>query len=385
MNPLASLISSSSRPATALTPSAARSPAFDAQATLANRLTERLGLEPGALAGKTNDYTPEKVAGRILGFIEQRLQTEQAAGADPAKLQSLLEQARSGVEKGFAEARKILDGMGVLQGKVASDIDDTYQKIQDGFSALNQRFNPAASTSNANVAVAAYSERFTAQAETFDMQVTTRDGDRLRISIAQASANWSQSRVAASSDGNASALVASTQSGSMQIGAWQVSVEGELDADELGALEKLFGQVQELSNSFYAGDMAGAFDRAMALEMDGEQLASLSLNLTQTSVRQATDAYSAVAQSGGQAASAVNNSLFEYAQGLLEALRSTSQVAEESSAKGSLLDLLKGGFALDERFDSARLDKVEQLNSRLLDGLQKQLNPVLDSNPASDE
>jgi hypothetical protein len=385
MNPLASLISSSSRPATALTPSAARSPAFDAQATLANRLTERLGLEPGALAGKTNDYTPEKVAGRILGFIEQRLQTEQAAGADPAKLQGLLEQARSGVEKGFAEARKILDGMGVLQGKVASDIDDTYQKIQDGFSALDQRFNPAASASNSNVSLAAYSERFTAQAETFDMQVTTRDGDRLRISIAQASANWSQSRVAASSNGNARALVASTQSGSMQIGAWQVSVEGELDADELGALEKLFSQVQELSNSFYAGDMAGAFDRAMALEMDGEQLASLSLNLTQTSVRQATDAYSAVAQSGGQAASAVNNSLIEYAQGLLEALRSTSQVTEESSAKGSLLDLLKGGFALDERFDSARLDKAEQLNSRLLDGLQKQLNPALDSSAASAE
>ena len=181
MNPLASLISSSSRPATALTPSAARSPAFDAQATLANRLAERLGFEPGALAGKTNDYTPEKVAGRILGFIEQRLQTEQAAGADPAKLQSLLEQARSGVEKGFAEARKILDGMGVLQGKVASDIDDTYQKIQDGFSELDQRFNPPASASNSNVSAAAYSERFAAQAETFDMQVTTRDLSLIHI------------------------------------------------------------------------------------------------------------------------------------------------------------------------------------------------------------
>ena len=48
------------------------------------------------------------------------------------------------MEKGFAEARKILDGMGVLQGKVASDIDDTYQKIQDGFSDLNKRFNPDA-------------------------------------------------------------------------------------------------------------------------------------------------------------------------------------------------------------------------------------------------
>jgi len=384
MNPLASLLSSPSRSAAATAQPPVRNPAADAQATLANRLAERLGLEPGALAGKANDYTPEKVAGRILGFIEQRLQSEQAAGADPSKLQGLLEQARSGVEKGFAEARKILDGMGVLQGKVASDIDDTYQKIQDGFSALDKRFNPSTPASTGNVAVAAYSERFAAKAETFEMQVTTRDGDRLRISIAQASANWSQSAVAASSDGKTSSLVASSQSGSLQIGAWQVSVEGELDDEERGALEKLFSQVQDLSNKFYAGDLSGAFDRAMALEMDGEQLASMSLRLTQTTVRQATDAYSAVAQDGGQAASAVNSSLIDYAQGLLDALRSANQVAEEGSAKGNLLDLLKGGFSLDERFDSARLDKAEQLNNRLLDGLQSLLNPALDSSKSAD-
>jgi hypothetical protein len=384
MNPLASLLSSPSRSAAATAQPPVRNPAADAQATLANRLAERLGLEPGALAGKANDYTPEKVAGRILGFIEQRLQSEQAAGADPSKLQGLLEQARSGVEKGFAEARKILDGMGVLQGKVASDIDDTYQKIQDGFSALDKRFNPSSPASTGNVAVAAYSERFAAKAETFEMQVTTRDGDRLRISIAQASANWSQSAVAASSDGKTSFLVASSQSGSLQIGAWQVSVEGELDDEERGALEKLFSQVQDLSNKFYAGDLSGAFDRAMALEMDGEQLASMSLRLTQTTVRQATDAYSAVAQDGGQAASAVNSSLIDYAQGLLDALRSANQLAEEGSAKGNLLDLLKGGFSLDERFDSARLDKAEQLNNRLLDGLQSLLNPALDSSKSAD-
>lgn len=384
MNPLASLLSSPSRSAATTAQPTVRNPAADAQATLANRLAERLGLEPGALAGKANDYTPEKVAGRILGFIEQRLQSEQAAGADPSKLQGLLEQARSGVEKGFAEARKILDGMGVLQGKVASDIDDTYQKIQDGFSALDKRFNPSSPAGTGNVAVAAYSERFAAKAETFEMQVTTRDGDRLRISIAQASANWSQSAVAASSDGKTSSLVASSQSGSLQIGAWQVSVEGELDDEERGALEKLFSQVQDLSNKFYAGDLSGAFDRAMALEMDGEQLASMSLRLTQTTVRQATDAYSAVAQDGGQAASAVNSSLIDYAQGLLDALRSANQVAEEGSAKGNLLDLLKGGFSLDERFDSARLDKAEQLNYRLLDGLQSLLNPALDSSKSAD-
>ena len=379
MNPLAPQLSSASRTTSATAQPVVRN-AADAQAVLANRLAERLGLEPGALAGKANDYTPEKVAGRILGFIEQRLRSEQAAGADTGKLQKLLDQARSGVEKGFAEARQILDGMGVLQGKVASDIDDTYQKIQDGFSDLDKRFNPDAALVEGATKLAAYSERFAAQAETFAMEVTTRDGDRLRISIAQASANGSLSGVVASSTGNGSSVVASSQSGSLQIGAWQVSVEGELDGEERAALEKLFAQVQGLSDTFYAGDLSGAFDRAMALDMDGEQLASMSLRLTQTTVRQATDAYSAVAQDGGQAASAVNNSLIDYAQGLLEALRSANQLVEEGTGKSSLLELLKGGFSLDERFDSGRLDKAERLNSRLLDGLQNLLTPTLDSN-----
>lgn len=368
MNPLSSLNSAASRTAQASQALAARSNAADAQATLANRLAEKLGVPPGSLSGSRDEYTPEKVAGRILGFIEQRLQSEAAAGADPAKLDKLLSQARDGVEKGFAEARKILDGMGVLKGQVASDIDDTYKRIQDGFGDLDKRFGSAAPGASDKVAVAGYSERFSALAETFDLSVTTRDGDRLRISVAQASASWSQSSFAASSDGKSTTVVGSSQSGSMRIGGWQVDVEGELDDDEIKALEKLFSQVQDLSDKFYAGDLAGAFDRAMALDMDGEQLASMSLRLTQTSVRQATDAYGAVA---GQGASAVNAGLQDYAQGLLDALRSAGDLAQD--AGGMLKELLKGGFSLDERFDLPRLEKADSLNRSLLDGLQSLL------------
>lgn len=368
MNPLSSLNSAASRAAQASQSMAARSNSADAQATLANRLAEKLGVPAGSLSGTRDDYTPEKVAGRILGFIEQRLQSEAAAGADPAKLDKLLSQARDGVEKGFAEARKILDGMGVLKGQVASDIDDTYKRIQDGFGDLDKRFGSAAPGASGQVAMAGYSERFSALAETFDLSVTTRDGDRLRISVAQASASWSQSSFAASNDGKSTSVVGSSQSGSMRIGGWQVDVEGELDDDEIKALEKLFSQVQDLSDKFYSGDLAGAFDRAMALDMDGEQLASMSLRLTQTTVRQATDAYGAVA---GQGASAVNAGLQEYAQGLLDALRSAGDLAQD--AGGMLKELLKGGFSLDERFDLPRLEKADSLNRSLLDGLQSLL------------
>lgn len=373
MTPLTPLASSASRSSLPNPPPAMRN-AADAQQTLANRLAARLGLEPGALSGKRDAFSPEKVASAVLGFIEQRLHREAAAGADPAKLQGLMTQARDGVEKGFAEARKILDGMGVLQGKVAADIDDSYQRIQEGLGDLGKRFDPVALEAAGSTPVAASSERFAAVAQTFEMAVTTRDGDRLRISVAQASANWSHSRVAATSNGGVVALVASSQSGSVQIGAWQVSVEGELDEQERAALDKLFAQVQDLSAKFYAGDLAGAFDRAMALELDGEQLASMSLRLTQSNVRQASDAYSAVAGQGGQAASAVNPSLIDYAKGLFEALHNVNGLLE--NGRGGLQELLEGGFALDPRLDMARLEKAERLNSRLLDGLQGLLDPV---------
>lgn len=368
MNPLASLAPSLSRSTLPNAAAVARAQA-DAQTTLANRLAERLGMEPGSLNGKSEDFTPDKVAERILGFIEQRLQSESAAGADPAKLESLLSQARQGVEKGFAEARKILDGMGVLKGKVAEDIDATYDKLQKGFQGLEQSYGKQPQpTDSGLIAAAPYSERVAARAETFDLQVTTRDGDRLRISVAAASASWSQSSAVLASDGSTTRAASYSQSGSLQIAGYQVQVEGELDAEERAALEDLFGQVRDLSDQFYAGDLAGAFDRAMQLDMDGTQLASMSLRLTQTTVRQATDAYSAVAQQGGQAASAINDSLVDYARGLLDALRSADAVTEDG--KGMLEQLLDGGFALDGRFSEDMLDKAKALNQRLLDGLQ---------------
>lgn len=374
MNPLASLTPSLSRSALPTNSPVARTLA-DAQNTLANRLTERLGMEPGTLNGKGEDFTPDKVADRVLGFIEQRLQSEAASGADSARLESLLVQAHQGVEKGFAEARKILDGMGVLKGKVADDINTTYDKIQKGLQGLERSYGgqPQAAESGL-LSAAAYSERVAARAETFDLQVTTRDGDRLRISVAAASASWSQSSAVVASDGSTTLAASSRSSGSLQIGGFQVQVEGELDAEERAALEDLFGQVRELSDQFYAGDLAGAFDRALQLDMDASQLASMSLRLTQTTVRQATDAYSTVAQQGGQAASAVNESLVDYARGLLAALRSADAVAEDG--KGMLEQLLESGFALDERFSEDMLDKAQKLNQRLLDGLQGLLPAV---------
>lgn len=326
------------------------------QQTLANRLGERLGLAPGALNKPASEFTPDKVANRMLSFIEQRLQ---GSAGDSKAVAGLLQQAREGIKQGFEEATKILDGMGMLQGKVAEDINKTRALIDEGMAGLEQRFlggspgeKPAAPSA---AGAGGYSERMAARLDTFDLKVTTRDGDKLRISIAEGAASWSQQAGGVQS------------SGSVQMGRWQIEIEGELDAGEREALGKLLGQVEELSSSFFSGDLAGAFDQALALNMDGEQLASMSLNLTQTQVRQVSESYGQVAKQGGQSPSAVNSELLEYARGLIEALRSADSLVD--NGREFLERLLEGGLAMDGRVDEAGWNKAGRLNSMLLDGL----------------
>lgn len=57
-----------------------------------------------------------------------------------------------GVDKGFEDARGILDGLGVLKGKVADDIDSTYSLIQDGFAKFREMIlNPDKTTEGQDI------------------------------------------------------------------------------------------------------------------------------------------------------------------------------------------------------------------------------------------
>ena len=46
-----------------------------------------------------------------------------------------------GIAQGFAEARDILDGLQVLEGDIASNIDKTYDLVQTGLAAFIENFN----------------------------------------------------------------------------------------------------------------------------------------------------------------------------------------------------------------------------------------------------
>ncbi|MGY4535374.1 hypothetical protein ACVW0Y_004527 [Pseudomonas sp. TE3786] len=328
---------------------------LDPQKTLANRLADRLGLKPGDLNDKASNYTPDKVSERILGFVEGSIKAKAASGADPAELQDMLEQARKGVEQGFAEAKKILDGLGVLGGKIASDIDETYSKITDGLDKLGESLGAPSSGDTTSISGDYSNRNYQAQAQSFNLDLTTLEGDKVRIRAANAS----------SSDSTSSADGSSSSTKTIQVAGYSVEVDGDLNDEEMASLKDLFSKVSDISDKFYSGDLQGAFDQAVKLDINGTQLASLSLNMTSASVR-ATEAYGSVA--GGSKAGASNSALQDYAKSLVDGLQTASGLSSDPAK--TMSDLLKGAFSLDERFNQEDLDKAQTLNDRLLDGLK---------------
>lgn len=101
----------------------------------------------------SQDNSPEGTAGRIValstGFFEAF--AAQRPEDDPNQvLDDFLDVIGRGIAQGFAEARDILDGLGVLQGDIASNIDRTEELVQQGLAAFAERVRrPAAEPAEA--------------------------------------------------------------------------------------------------------------------------------------------------------------------------------------------------------------------------------------------
>ncbi|MDF0748734.1 DUF5610 domain-containing protein [Marinobacter sp. 71-i] len=111
---------------------------------LEQQMEQRLGRSgPDTSAAARDRFEPPTaadVASRVLGFVQQRLQKEAAAGADSERLAGLLADARRGFEQGFSEAREQIEALGLMTRKLDSDISDSFGRIQDGLVDLESRY-----------------------------------------------------------------------------------------------------------------------------------------------------------------------------------------------------------------------------------------------------
>lgn len=97
------------------------------------------------------DFSPQATADRIVSastaFFGQYAKNHPEKDQQTA-LNDFIKLIGGGVDKGFADARQVLDGLKVLQGDIASNIDKTYELIQSGFKSFVDNY-PSADKANA--------------------------------------------------------------------------------------------------------------------------------------------------------------------------------------------------------------------------------------------
>lgn len=97
------------------------------------------------------DVSPEATADRIVTLSTAFFARYQVAHPEKDLATALTDFTAligGGIDQGFAEARDILDGLGVLEGDIASNIDKTYELVQAGLKAFVDNYpRPEATTS----------------------------------------------------------------------------------------------------------------------------------------------------------------------------------------------------------------------------------------------
>ena len=85
------------------------------------------------------DVSPEATADRIVSMSTaffSSYQQQHLELSDEQAASKFAEIIGGGIEKGFSEAREILEGLKVLEGDIASNIDTTFDLVQKGLNAF---------------------------------------------------------------------------------------------------------------------------------------------------------------------------------------------------------------------------------------------------------
>lgn len=327
----------------------------------------------------------EEVANRVLGFVENRLRLEQVNGASQERLSNLLSQARKGVEQGFKEAREIIRHMGLETPELNAQINESYERIQVGLTDAEQRYLGTAAQPQTGTAapVRAAAQYTQARSEQVGIQVRTRDGDLVTIALnrlqaGQASLSLNSSGAAASSPAGGGAGGVSLQGAAifLRYENYALNIEGELDEDEIRALEDLLRQVDEVANAFFGGDLGQAFERALKIGFDSERLASFSVGMTQVSMAQQTRAYREIADldrlqgAGHRLDESLLRPMRHYAQGLVRLIDQAGAFPQPGKLFQDLLKPFMEDRAASAPTSLPWLEFLESYTPRLLERLR---------------
>ncbi|TNC85742.1 MAG: hypothetical protein CSH37_06750 [Thalassolituus sp.] len=294
----------------------------------------------------------EVTATNILRFVNQSVETLRAEGASEERIAERVNAAREGIEKGYADARAILEDLGKLNDGLATEIDRGETLINEGLAEIEAGQTPSllapvdegsdenaddgatepVETDDGGTAPSAgspFTFAASGRSQSMALEVVTRDGDKVTV-------NFRQREGGVSLSAGGYELTASGYSSR-----YDMQVEGTLDDAELQALQTLFDDVGSLSETFYGGDLGAALVEAMSLGFDGNELASMSLELRQRSFSSVSRAYG---ESGPSLPTArlqsQQNMIADYVKSYTDALDRASMLQEPRDTLQKMMEAL---------------------------------------------
>ncbi len=300
----------------------------------------------------TYSFGPEKTGGfdgedertdaanTILNFIAGRLRADVAEGASDEDLATRLEAGLDGFVSGYRDAYEQIAGMDFLNGDVEDAIEQTYSDVLAGVDDLAEAFAvespvsselrdaqtsrrdafntadveapkaseprrsdndngvakvgsttpPPAPNAPSNLGQLLEATSFdyrSAESRSFSFSLKTQDGDTVVIRAASASSSVLQGQSARYGGSEANAVAGSFRAAS----GFYLDIRGEIDEGELYAIEDLLAQIKEVSDVFFAGDVQKAYEYALEVGFDSEEIAMFSLNLRYQSTTQVQETY----------------------------------------------------------------------------------------------
>ncbi len=331
---------------------------------LLGKLAEQIpGMTAEKLSGlDAENFTPDKVAGRISDFVAKGLDAARARGASDERLNQMYEAAVKGVEKGFKEARDILDNLNVLNGSIAEQVDETEKLTFDALAEIA----PGSREATAQAVMGA-AERYR-NAEDMSLTVKTQDGDEVTINFSRNQSYDATYGAGADSEGNAVAWMDVSRSESSQ---YQFSVQGELDEGEIDALQQMIRDISGVADEFFNGDVQKAFDQSADISFDASELQSMELNMSYSRSWTQASTYEQVGNLE-QPVDKPGLRLGQLMKDLAESAGAPSLGFLQSPAQAGR-DLMNGLVEQDSRFT----DALKELQDSYRDNLKQLLDTVL--------
>ena len=325
----------------------------------------------------------EEVARNVLRFVGGVIRGAADSGANEEELNNLFSQAREGVERGISQAQRDLGGF--LNDEISTGIENSRELINSEIDELEadifgrQQYGVAESLTN---------ELFASASQDGSLSIRTRDGDEVRISfesIRQVNQYQSSQYSYQQNDGNengtgtgtnASLYVEQSQGIQFyQYDGFSFSVEGNLDEAELDAIADLVRQADELAREFFDGDIDLAFEKALELGFDEEELAGFALQLTQRQEVEVVQTYESVSQYNDDENSqqASINPIADYLSSVLNVFDvGRAQLASENDLNSLLNTVVSQIEEVQVPDLISAINRFHNFNQRLLDNVPSQ-------------